>query len=74
MHLVQEAEREGFGAVIVGCFYDVGPQAPRELSESMLVVAACEASVHLAARLGDRFSIIVGRAKWVPEMRKNVVR
>jgi allantoin racemase len=74
LHLVQEAEREGFSAVIIGCFYDVGLQAAREVSESMPVVAPCEASVHLAATLGDKFSVIVGRRKWIPEMRENVVK
>lgn len=74
LHLVQEAERRGFGAAIIGCFYDVGLQAAREVSEGMPIVAPCEASVHLAATLGDKFSIIVGRRKWIPEMRENVLK
>jgi allantoin racemase len=73
LHLVQEAEREGFNAAIIGCFYDVGLQAARELSERMPVIAPCEASTHLAATLGYKFSIIVGRRKWIPEMRENVI-
>lgn len=73
LHLVQESERQGFSATIIGCFYDVGLQAAREVSQSMPVVAPCEASVHLAATMGDRFSIIVGRRKWIPEMRENVL-
>ena len=32
------------------------------------------ASTHVAATLGDKFSIIVGRRKWIPEMMENVVR
>jgi len=74
LHLITEAEREGFDAAIIGCFYDVGLQAAREVAERMPVVAPCEASTHLAATLGDRFSIIVGRRKWIPEMMENVVR
>jgi allantoin racemase len=74
LHLVQEAERDGFNAAIIGCFYDVGLQAAREVSERMPVLAPCEASTHLAATLGDKFSIIVGRRKWIPEMRENVIR
>lgn len=74
LHLVREAERQGFDAAIIGCFYDVGLQAAREVAERMVVVAPCEASVHIAATLGDRFSIIVGRRKWIPEMRENVFR
>jgi allantoin racemase len=74
LHLVQEAERQEFDAVIIGCFYDVGLQAAREVSERMPVIGPCEASTHLAATLGDKFSIIVGRRKWIPEMRENVIR
>jgi allantoin racemase len=74
LHLVKAAESQGFDAVIIGCFYDVGLQAAREVAERMAVVAPCEASTHLASTLGDRFSIIVGRQKWIPEMRENVIR
>jgi allantoin racemase len=72
LHLVREAEQEGFDAAIIGCFYDVGLQAAREMAERMPVVAPCESSTHLAATLGDKFSIIVGRRKWIPEMMENV--
>lgn len=74
LHLVMEAEQQGFDAVVIGCFYDVGLQAAREVAERMVVVAPCEASVHIAATLGDKFSIIVGRRKWIPEMMENTLR
>jgi len=74
LHLIKEAEHQGFDAAVIGCFYDVGLQAAREVAERMVVVAPCEASTHLAATLGDKFSIIVGRRKWIPEMMENVVR
>lgn len=74
LHLIREAEKQGFDAAVIGCFYDVGLQAAREVAERMVVVAPCQASTHLAAVLGDTFSIIVGRRKWIPEMRANVVR
>ena len=74
LHLVKEAEHQGFDATIIGCFYDVGLQAAREVARQMVVVAPCEASTHLACTLGDKFSIIVGRRKWIPEMRENVVK
>jgi allantoin racemase len=73
LHLVKEAEQQGFDAAVIGCFYDVGLQAAREVAERMPVVAPCEASTHLASTLGDKFSIIVGRRKWIPEMRENVI-
>ena len=74
LHLIKEAESQGFDAAVIGCFYDVGLQAAREVAERMVVVAPCEASTHIASTLGDKFSIIVGRRKWIPQMRENVVR
>jgi len=74
LHLLKEAEQQGFDAAVIGCFYDVGLQAAREIAEQMAVVAPCEASVHIASTLGEKFSIIVGRRKWIPEMMENVVR
>ncbi len=74
LHLIKEAESQGFDAAVIGCFYDVGLQAAREVAERMVVVAPCEASTHIASTLGDKFSIIVGRRKWIPEMMENVIR
>jgi len=74
LHLFQEAERQGFDAAVIGCFYDVGLQEAREVAERMAVVAPCEAATRIAATLGDKFSIIVGRRKWIPEMMENVLR
>jgi allantoin racemase len=73
LHLIQEAEGQGFDAAVIGCFYDIGLQDAREVAERMVVVAPCEACIHIAATLGDKFSIIVGRRKWIPEMMANVV-
>jgi allantoin racemase len=72
LHLIQEAERQGFDAAVIGCFYDVGLQDAREVAERMAIVAPCEACVQIASTLGDKFSIIVGRRKWIPEMMENV--
>jgi len=74
LHLIKEGESQGFDAAIIGCFYDTGLQDAREVAERMVVVAPCEASTYIAATLGDKFSIIVGRRKWIPEMMENVVR
>ncbi len=74
LHLIKEAESQGFDAAVIGCFYDTGLQDAREVAERMVVVAPCEASTHIASRLGDKFSIIVGRRKWIPQMMENVVR
>ena len=51
------AERAGFDAMIVGCFSDPGLDALRE-TVSMPVVGPGASSLHLAAQLGTRFSII----------------
>ncbi|HNS52974.1 MAG TPA: aspartate/glutamate racemase family protein [Anaerolineae bacterium] len=74
LHLVGEAEAQGFDAAVIGCFYDIGLRAAREIAERMPVVAPCEASLQIAAPLGAKFSIIVGRRKWIPQMRENVIR
>lgn len=72
--MVVAAEREGFDAAVIGCFYDTGLRAAREVATRMVVAAPCESAVHIAATLGDSFSVIVGRRKWVPEMRDNITR
>lgn len=69
---VQRAEQEGFDATILGCFYDVGLQEAREITENMVVAAPAESCCHLACQLGDRFSVIVGRRKWIPQMRQMI--
>lgn len=74
LHLIREAESQGFDAAVIGCFYDTGLQEAREVAERMAVVAPCEASTRIASTLGDKFSIIVGRRKWIPQMMDNVVR
>jgi allantoin racemase len=69
-----QAEREGFDAAVIGCFYDTGLRPAREVTSRIAVAAPCESAVHIASTLGDSFSVVVGRRKWVPEMRDNVIR
>lgn len=54
---VRQAERDGFDAVIVGCFGDPGLEAARELV-SIPVVGPGESSMLLAASLGHRFTVV----------------
>jgi allantoin racemase len=54
---VVRSEREGFDAVIVGCFSDPGLDALRELV-TIPVLGPGSSAVHLAVQLGTRFSII----------------
>jgi allantoin racemase len=72
--MVVWAEREGFDAAVIGCFYDTGLRAAREVASRIAVVGPCESALRIATTLGDRLSVVVGRRKWVPEMRDNVVR
>lgn len=74
LHMLVEAEREGFDAAVVGCFYDPGVKEAREVVHSLPVVFPAEACLYLAATMGDKFSILVGRRKWIPAMRENVER
>jgi len=68
---VRWAEKEGYDAAVIGCFYDPGLRVARELV-SIPVFGVAEATMHVAATLGHKFSIIVGRRKWIPKMESNV--
>ena len=61
-----------YDAIVIGCFYDVGLREAREVSQCAIVTAPCQASTAIASNLGNTFSILVGRRKWVPKMRENV--
>ena len=67
------AEVARYDAAVIGCFYDPFLRGARELSGTMAVTAPMEACLHIAATLGDRFTILVGRRKWIPEMHERVV-
>lgn len=69
---VKKAEEDGYDAAIIGCFYDPALRACREVAEKMVVTAPAEAALHIATTLGENFSILVGRKKWIPEMKENV--
>lgn len=51
-------EREGYDAAIVGCAGDPGMDAYRELCTNMLVVGPGMTSIHVAAMLGRRFTLL----------------
>jgi len=74
LKIIKEAEKENFDAAIIGCFYDPGLRESREIAEKLVVTAPAETSMHIATTLGQRFSIIVGRTKWIPLMRENVIK
>jgi allantoin racemase len=73
MERVPVAVREKvIDAVTIGCFYDPGVRALRERL-GIPVVGVGEASMHLASLLGHRFSVLVGRKKWIPLMSDNAL-
>jgi allantoin racemase len=72
LELFREAEADRCAAGIVGCFYDGGLRELREVVR-MPVVGMAEAALALAATMGHRFSIVVGRRKWIPKMHDNLV-
>ena len=68
------AEQQAYDAAVIGCFYDPFLRGARELSGAMAVTAPAEACLHIAATIGERIAILVGRRKWIPEMHENVVK
>jgi allantoin racemase len=61
-----------YDAFIINCFYDVGLREAREVSGRAVVTAPCQSTLTFAAQLGNTFSILVGRRKWIPKMSENV--
>ena len=68
LKIIKKAEKENFDAAVIGCFYDPGLKEAREIAEKLVVTAPAEASMHIAVTLGQRFSIILGRTKWIPHV------
>jgi len=73
LHVIKKAENEGFDAAVIGCFYDPGLHEAREITKKLVVTAPAEACLHIASTLGHKFSIIVGRDKWIPQMLDTVI-
>jgi allantoin racemase len=61
-----------YDAIVIGCFYDVGLREAREVSGRAIVTAPCQSATAIATNLGNTFSVLVGRRKWIPKMRENV--
>lgn len=54
------AERDGYDAVVIGCFDDPGLQEARELV-NIPVIGPGESCTHLACMLGHKFSIVTAK-------------
>jgi allantoin racemase len=74
LHAIKQAEKDGYDAAVIGCFYDPFLREAREICDRMVVTAPAESSLQLAAALGDTFSVIVSRRKCIPAMRNNVLQ
>jgi allantoin racemase len=61
-----------YDAIVIGCFYDIGLREAREVSQRAIVTAPCQSATAIASNLGNTFSVLVGRRKWIPKMRENV--
>ncbi|NPA90951.1 MAG: hydrogenase expression protein HupH [Chloroflexi bacterium] len=70
---VVQAEQDGVDAVIVDCMADPGVPAARELVR-IPVVGPAQASMHLAAMLGHRFSVITVFDSDIPAVEDQVLR
>jgi allantoin racemase len=73
-HAVKKAELSGYEAAIIGCFDDPGLHTSREICDKMFVIGPGESAMQIAVTLGEKFSIIVGRDKLIPQMMLNVRR
>jgi allantoin racemase len=71
VRITYERSRE-YDGIVIGCFYDVGLREAREVSNRAVVVAPCQASLVFASHLGNSFSVLVGRRKWMSKMKENV--
>lgn len=72
VRIARDCAQQGVDALVLGCFYDPALDDAREISGETIVVGPCQASLQVAAHLANRFSIIVGRNKWMEQMRARV--
>jgi allantoin racemase len=65
LELVKRASEEGYDAIVLACFSDPALDAAKEVSD-VLVVGIEEATLHVAAMLGHRFSVTTAFRSRVP--------
>ena len=64
-----QAEKDGFDGMILGCFGDPGLEALREML-NIPVVGPGEMALHIAAMLGNKFSIVTVLDSVVPSLER----
>lgn len=70
--VARDSAQKGVDALVIGCFYDPALEDAREISGQTVVIGPCQASVQIAVNLANRFSVIVGREKWIEQMTERV--
>lgn len=63
-----------YDGIVIGCFFDTGLEAAREVSGNAVVTGPCESATLIASGLGSRYSILAGRKHWIPRMQENLRR
>ncbi|WP_455825162.1 aspartate/glutamate racemase family protein [Pseudomonas graminis] len=74
VRIARDCGQQNIDALVIGCFYDPVLEDAREISGNTIVVAPCQASLQVVEHLANRFSIIVGRNKWMEQMHERVRR
>ena len=69
---VAHAWHPHYDAIITGGYYDIALREMREVSGKAIVIGPCQATTSIACVLGNTFSVLVGRRKWIDRMRSNV--
>ena len=62
---VKEAERDGYDAVVIDCFTDVGLEAAKTAVD-LPIVGPCESSLHIACLLADKFGWVTPSEQGIP--------
>ena len=65
LELVRRANEEGYDAIVLACFSDPSLDAAKEVSD-VPVIGMEEATLHVAAMLGHKFSIMTSLSRRVP--------
>lgn len=70
---IKLAEELGYHAVVIDCFFDPGLDVARELVK-IPVIGPAQSACHLAAQVGERFSVILPSTKGEPIVRDRLKR
>ena len=73
LELVRKGNANGVDAIVLACFSDPGLEAARELSDA-LVLGIQETTLHIAAMLGHKYTILTPLAKRIASKEQDVRR